>query len=149
VGLVAACDMAVALEKVTFCLSEVKLGIAPAVISPFLLEKMGSSALRRYALTAEPFDAIQARRVGLVTDVVENFGELDTWINEVADALRVTSRLAVAATKEILHGIGGLPLDDAQAFTAKTIAELRASAEGQEGLKAFLEKRKPKWLLDE
>jgi methylglutaconyl-CoA hydratase len=149
VGLVAACDLAVAMEKVKFCLSEVKLGLAPAVISPFLIGRMNASALRRYALTGEPFDAVDAQRAGLVTEVVENFGELDKWINEIADAIRGAAPGAVAACKSTLHAVRDMPIDEAQAWTARQIAELRASKEGQEGLKAFLEKRRPSWIIEE
>lgn len=146
VGLVAACDMAVALEKVTFCLSEVKLGLVPAVIAPFLLKKMLPGALQRYAITAEPFDAVEARRIGLVSETVETFEDLDNWISEVGDAVKSAGPRAVTACKSVLHEVMDKPMEEAHAFTAQAIAELRASEEGQEGLKAFLEKRPPSWM---
>lgn len=145
IGLVAACDMAVALEKVTFCLSEVKLGIAPATIAPFLVEKVGPGALRRYALTAERFDATEAKRIGLINEIVDKPEELDTWINDIADAVKVAGPNAVAACKAVIREVSKLPLDEAGPRTARRIAELRASDEGQEGLTAFLEKRPPDW----
>lgn len=145
VGLVAACDLAVALEKVTFCLSEARLGLAPAVISPFLLEKVAPAALRRYALTAEPFDGREAKRIGLVTEAVESFEDLDKWISDASDALKLAGPYALAACKKILRDVQQAAPDEVQALTAERIAELRASDEGQEGLKAFLEKRPPKW----
>ncbi|HRX83914.1 MAG TPA: enoyl-CoA hydratase/isomerase family protein [Phycisphaerae bacterium] len=145
VGLVAACDMAVALKKVTFCLSEVKLGIAPAVIAPFLAERIGAGPLRRWALTAEAFEAATALRMGLIHEVVDQPEELDAWIREIAEAVRKTGPNAVSACKRILHEVAHQSFDDAVAGCVQRIAELRTGKEGQEGLKAFLEKRKPKW----
>ncbi len=145
VGLVAACDMAVALRTVTFCLSEVKLGIVPAVISPFVMEKIGPGAARRYALTAERFDAAEARRLGLICEVVDSPEALDAWIAEVSKALLANGPGAIAACKQILSQVAGVPWDHVEAITTRKIAEIRVSPEGQEGLKAFLEKRKPNW----
>lgn len=146
VGLVAACDMAVALKKATFCLSEVKLGIAPAVIAPFLAERIGTGRLLRWALTAEAFDATAALRMGLVSEVVDQPEELDAWIRQIAEAVHKCGPNAVAACKRILHDVAHTPFDAAVTGCVKTIAELRTSKEGQEGLKAFLEKRKPNWF---
>lgn len=146
VGLVAACDMAVALKKVTFCLSEVKLGIAPSVVAPFLAERIGVGPLRRWALTAEPFGAAEALRIGLVNEVVDQPEELDAWIRDVAEAVRQTSPAALAAGKAILHETAQMDFDAAVEWCTQRIAELRTSDEGQEGLTAFLEKRKPKWV---
>jgi len=146
VGLVAACDMAVAVRSAIFSLSEVKLGILPAVISPYVLEKIGPGAARRYGITAERFDADEARRIGLINEVVETPGELDDWIAGIAKAVRGNGPKAVAACKRILSDVAGVPWDEVQALTTKRISELRVSDEGQDGLKAFLEKRKPGWL---
>jgi methylglutaconyl-CoA hydratase len=146
VGLVAACDMAVALQEAVFCLSEVKLGIAPAVIAPFLVERIGAGALRRYALTAEAFNAVAAARIGLVHEVVQHPDELDAWIAEQADAISRTGPSAVAACKQIIHEVAHSDFDTALEYAAQRIAELRTSEEGQEGLKAFLEKRRPDWV---
>ncbi len=147
IGLVAACDLAVALAKATFCFSEVKLGIAPAVIAPFVMEKTGAGPLRRYALTAERFDAAEARRLGLVNEIVQRPEELDTWIQQIADAVQATGPQAVAACKALLHEVSRTAdLDAAMELTARVIADLRTSEEGQEGLRAFLEKRQPRWI---
>lgn len=145
VGLVAACDMAVATAESMFCLSEVKLGIVPAVISPFVLEKIGAGHARRYALTAERFDGREAHRIGLVSQAVDQPAELDPWIEQIAASVSGNGPAAVAACKRILDRVGGQSWDDVQAYTTRQIAEIRVSPEGQEGLKAFLEKRKPGW----
>ena len=139
VGLVAACDIAVALQAAKFCLSEVKLGLAPAVISPLLLEKIGVSAARRYALTAERFDAEEARRIGLVHEVADDVDALDARIRQFANDLLEGKPQAQAATKQVLQDVAGLLVDDVADLTARRIAELRVSTEGQEGLRAFLE----------
>jgi len=146
VGLVAASDMAVAVKSAIFSLSEVKLGILPAVISPYVLEKIGPGAARRYGLTAERFDADEAKRIGLVSEVVDDADGLDAWIAGIAEAVKGNGPRAVAACKKILSDVAGVPWDDVQALTTKRIAELRVSEEGQDGLKAFLEKRNPGWL---
>lgn len=145
VGLVAACDMAVATAESMFCLSEVKLGIVPAVISPFVLEKIGAGPARRYALTAERFDGREAHRIGLVSHAVNQLAELDPWIEQIAASVSGNGPAAVAACKRILSRVAGQGWDDVQAFTTRQIAEIRVSPEGQEGLKSFLEKRKPGW----
>lgn len=145
VGLVAACDMGVALESVIFSLSEVKLGIVPAVISPFVMEKIGPGAIRRYALTAERFDALEAKRIGLVCEVVDSVERLDEWIASTATLLKANGPVALSACKKTLTEVAGFAWDDVQRLTTKRIAGLRASPEGQEGLNAFLEKRKARW----
>jgi len=145
VGLVAACDMAVALSSAVFCLSEVKLGIVPAVISPYVLEKIGIGAARRYAVTAEQFDAMEAKRIGLVSEVVSSIERLDAWIAKRCKAILANAPEATAVCKQVMREVPSLGWDDARAFTTRTIAERRVSPEGQEGLKAFLEKRPPVW----
>lgn len=146
VGLTAACDMAVTLDAATFCLSEVKLGIIPAVISPYVLEKIGQTHMRRYGLTAERFDGIEAKRIGLVSESVGSIEEMDYWIRAVASALIANGPEAVAACKQVLREVAQTTTwDEAQALTTRRIAERRVSAEGQDGLKAFLEKREPGW----
>jgi methylglutaconyl-CoA hydratase len=144
VGLIAACDIAIAAAGAIFCLSEVKLGIVPAVISPFVLEKIGTAAARRYALTAERFDASEAKRIGLISDVVET-AQLDDWIGRVVEHLTANGPAAIAACKQILSHVAGQKWDELLADTTQQISRIRVSAEGQEGLKAFLEKRKPGW----
>jgi methylglutaconyl-CoA hydratase len=145
VGLVAACDMAVALANATFCLSEVKLGIVPAVISPFVLEKIGAGAARRYALTAERFDAAEAKRIGLVSEVVDNDQQMNAWIERIIEHVMANGPEAIATCKQVLAHVAGDKWDELQAYTTRQIARIRVSPEGQEGLKAFLEKRKPGW----
>jgi methylglutaconyl-CoA hydratase len=146
VGLVASCDLAAALTTANFCLSEVKLGILPAVISPFVLEKIGAGAARRYALTAEVFDAIEARRIGLVSETAAAIEEMDAWIDKICKTIAANGPAAIAACKRILSEVGGVDWERVEDITTRKIAELRVSEEGQEGLKAFLEKRKPSWV---
>ena len=145
-GLVAACDIVVASDNVNFCLSEVKLGLIPATISPYVIKAMGDQASRRYFLTAERFDAREAKRLGLAHEVVPS-EELDTTVNTIVKALVNNSPNAVREAKKLVRDIAGLPIDDVLlADTAGRIANIRASAEGREGVASFLEKRKPAWL---
>ncbi len=146
VGLIAACDMAVAVESASFSLSEVKLGLLPAVISPFVVRKIGLSAARRYCLTAERFKAPEAHRIGLVNEVVPGEMELDETINAIIEAIRANGPQAVAFCKTLLEQVSLFDWEHAVDITTKMIAERRASAEGQEGMKAFLEKRPPAWV---
>jgi methylglutaconyl-CoA hydratase len=146
VGLTAVSDIAVAVESAVFCLSEVKLGIVPAVISPYVMEKIGPGQMRRYGLTAERFSAVEAKRIGLVHEVFAIVEEMDRWIEQTCEALKANGPKALAATKRILSEVAGVPWNQVQNRTTSTIAELRASPEGQEGLKAFLEKRPPNWI---
>jgi methylglutaconyl-CoA hydratase len=129
----------------TFCLSEVKLGIIPAVISPFVLEKIGPGHLRRYGLTGERFDAREAQRIGLISHVAATVEEMDRWIDEMGTTLQANGPKAMAAFKRTLSEVVDLAWDKVEGLTTRRIAELRVSPEGQEGLKAFLEKRKPNW----
>lgn len=147
VGLVAACDMAVALPQVVFCLSEVKLGIIPAMISPFVLEKIGAAA-RRYALTAERFDGVEAKRIGLVSEVVEDAAGLDAWIDGIEAAVKQVGPRAVAECKRVLRDVIDAEWGGVEALTTERIADVRVSAEGQEGLRAFLDKRPPSWMAE-
>jgi methylglutaconyl-CoA hydratase len=146
-GLVAACDIVVASEAANFCLSEVKLGLIPATISPYVIMAIGEQASRRYFLTAERFPALEAKRLGLVHELVVP-EQLDTTINGIVTALANNSPNAVREAKKLVRDIAGLPIDDALlADTAGRIAAIRASDEGREGVASFLEKRKPTWLL--
>jgi methylglutaconyl-CoA hydratase len=145
-GLVAACDIVVASEGVNFCLSEVKLGLIPATISPYVIKALGDQAARRYFLTAERFDAQEARRLGLAHEVVPA-GQLDAAVAAIVNALVANSPNAVREAKKLVRDISGLPIDDVLlADTAGRIAAIRASGEAREGVAAFLEKRKPSWL---
>jgi methylglutaconyl-CoA hydratase len=145
-GLVAACDIAVAGEKANFCLSEVKLGLIPATISPYVIKAMGENAARRYFLTAERFSAQEAKRIGFVQEVVAHEA-LDATVDEIVKALVANSPNAVKEAKRLVQDVGGAELTDVLiADTADRIADIRASEEGREGVKSFLEKRKPAWL---
>jgi methylglutaconyl-CoA hydratase len=145
-GLVAACDIVVAADGVNFCLSEVKLGLIPATISPYVIKAMGDQASRRYFLTAERFDAREAKRLGMAHEVVPA-EELDTTVAGIVKALVNNSPNAVREAKKLVRDIAGLPIDDVLlADTAGRIANIRASSEGREGVASFLEKRKPAWL---
>lgn len=147
VGLVAACDMAVAVESVTFALTEVKLGIIPAVISPYVAERIGVGQMRRFALTAERFDAAEARRIGLISEVAADEAAMDEQIAFFVKLLKKNGPEAIAHCKRLLRDMPETAdWDGATQLTAERIAERRISAEGQDGLKAFLEKRPAAWL---
>ncbi len=143
-GLVACCDMVVAVEGAKFGFTEVRLGIVPANISTFVLPKIGPRAARRYFLTGERFDAIRAKEIGLIHEIVPP-DRLDAQVQELVEAILQCGPDAVATAKEIVRQGMALSRDDAIAYTVKTIARVRVSPEGQEGLAAFLEKRKPRW----
>ena len=146
IGLVAACDIAVAADGVQFCLSEVKLGLIPATIAPYVIKAMGENAARRYFLTAERFPAAEAQRIGFL-HAVSAADELDGAVESIVNALLANSPNAVREAKRLVRDVAGQPLtpeliDD----TVGRIATIRASAEGGEGVRSFLEKRKPSWL---
>ncbi|MDB5842097.1 MAG: enoyl-CoA hydratase [Herminiimonas sp.] len=146
IGLVAACDIAVAADTVNFCLSEVRIGLTPATISPYVIRAMGENAARRYFLTAERFSAQQALHIGLVHEVAAA-DALDATVGQIVKALTTASPNAVGAAKRLVRDIAARPIDDALiADTVTRIAEIRASDEGREGVQSFLEKRKPSWL---
>ncbi|AMV70455.1 enoyl-CoA hydratase/isomerase family protein [Desulfuromonas carbonis] len=146
VGLVACCDIALATTEVTFCLSEVKLGLIPAVISPYVAAAIGPRATRRYFITAERFDAAEAHRLGLVHELVPP-GELEARADSLSRLLLRNSPRAMASVKELVAEVSLSFLDDDLiADTAERIAEARASDEGREGLSAYLEKRPPNWI---
>lgn len=145
-GLVAACDIAVAAENAHFCLSEVKLGLIPATISPYVIRAMGENAARRYFLTAERFSAQEAMRIGFVHELAAA-DALDEKVAHIVNALVFASPNAVKEAKRLVHDVAGLALsDELVADTVERIADIRASDEGREGVKSFLEKRKPSWL---
>ncbi len=147
-GLVAACDIAVAANTANFCLSETRLGLVPATISPYVIRAMGEQAARRYALTAERFDAAEALRIGFVHAVVAPEA-LDAAVNEILAALMQTSASAAREAKRLVREIAPRSVDDALvAETAERIAAIRASDDGREGVRAFLDKRKPRWVSD-
>lgn len=145
VGLIACCDIAIASKQALFCLSEVKLGLIPAVISPYVIEAIGARAARRFMLTAERFSAEQACRLGLVHQVVEA-QELDTTLDSMLEFLLAAGPAAQAAAKDLIRAVSNQPIDsDIIQNCAQRIAQIRATSEAREGLDAFLEKRKPNW----
>ncbi len=147
VGLVAACDLAVAASSARFCLSEVKLGLIPATIMPHVLRAMGERAAQRYTLTAEVFDATTAQHIGLLHAVAADTAALDAQVLQWTQALRVASPQGLAAAKRLLAEVAHRPLSEALlADTAERIAQARASRDGREGIAAFLSKRKPDWV---
>ena len=148
IGLVAACDMAVASTHATFCLSEVKLGLVASTISPYVIRAMGERQARRYVLSAEKFDAQEAQRIGLIHTLATPEA-LDAHVNEIQNALLQASPTAVTQAKRLLREVAARPLDAALIEdTAQRIATARASEDGREGIAAFLEKRKPRWVRE-
>ena len=144
-GLVAACDMAFAARGATFCLSETRLGLIPATIGPYVVRAIGRRNALRYFQTAERFDGAEALRIGLLSALVED-GQLDACIAGVLEALAQASPNAAREAKRLVHDIAGQPLtDDLLADTAERIAAARSSEDGREGVRAFLQKRKPAW----
>ncbi len=145
VGLIACCDIAIASDNAIFSLSEVRLGLIPSVISPYLIAVIGSRAARRYFLSGEQFDAARALQLSLVHEVVEP-ESLDARLEQCIDALLNSGPSAQAAAKELIEQVQGRAIDESLIEeTARRIAEVRASDEAREGLTAFLEKRKPDW----
>lgn len=147
-GFVAACDIAIASTEAVFCISEAKLGLTPATISPYVIRAMGERAASRYFLSAERFDAAEAYRIGFVHDICLP-AELDGRVNDMLGHLILGGARAIEECKKLIQLSGGTKLTPAvRAETARRIAETRASAEGKEGIASFLEKRKPKWVTD-
>ncbi len=145
-GLVAACDMAVSVDTAHFCLSEVKLGLIPATISPYVIRAMGARAAHRYFLTAERFDAWQAHRIGFVHEVV-SAEQLDARVAELTNALISASPNAVRSCKTLVQEVAGREIAAPLiGRTVEGIADIRTSSEGREGVQSFLQKRKPSWL---
>jgi methylglutaconyl-CoA hydratase len=145
-GLVAACDIAVSVDTATYCLSEVKLGLIPATISPYVIRAMGARAAHRYFLTAERFTAAEAHRIGFVHELV-TAGALDAKVAELTQALASASPNAVRACKRLVLDVAEREINAALiAGTVEGIADIRASDEGREGVQSFLQKRKPSWL---
>lgn len=145
-GLVAACDIALASTDAKFCLSEVRLGLIPAMISPYVIKSIGEARARRYFLTGEVFSAADAYRIGLVADLVEA-DRLDEKLQEIIGHLLLGGPQAMGACKQLIRDVAGRPIDDdITRETAARIARARASDEAQEGIAAFFEKRKPSWV---
>ena len=145
-GLIAACDMAVASQNVEFCLSEVKLGLIAATISPYVVHAIGARTAHRYFLTAERCTAAEAYRIGLIQELVTD-DELDATINQLLGHLIQASPEALASSKALLRAVIDHPIEPKLiADTARRIAHARASKDGKEGVRAYLAKRKPAWV---
>ncbi len=145
-GLVAACDIGIAVESAQFGFTEVKLGILPAVISPFVIQRIGAARAREYFLTGERFLASVALNIGLIQHIVVHEGALDALVDSKISQILTSAPGAVAAAKELIFGLAEQTLESSPEFTAKAIAKVRTGAEGQAGMKAFLEHHKPPWI---
>jgi methylglutaconyl-CoA hydratase len=144
-GLICCCDIAVAADEAIFSISEARLGLVPATISPYVVDAIGARAARRYFLTAERFSASEARRIGLVHEVAPR-AALDAAVDEIVASLLEAGAGAQARSKRLIAEVQGRPMSETlMALTARAIAEARASAEAREGLAAFFAKRKPNW----
>lgn len=148
VGLVSCCDIAVASDRASFCLSEVKLGMVPATISPYVIESIGPRAARRYFITAERFNAKTALNIGLISECVAE-GELDSSIATLIDALLSNGPAAITAAKQLISDVKHKPIDQPlKDTTSHLIADIRCSVEGREGVSAFLDKRPANWIQE-
>jgi methylglutaconyl-CoA hydratase len=146
VGLAAVCDVVVAVDGMNFCLSEARLGLLPATISPYVIRAMGEQAARRYFITAERFTASQGQAMGLVHELC-SANALDAKVDEIVAALVANGPLATRACKALVQDVAGLQItDDLRGETARRIADIRFSSEGKEGIQSFLQKRSPTWL---
>jgi methylglutaconyl-CoA hydratase len=146
VGLISCCDVALSVKTATFALSEVKLGLLPATISPYVISKIGESHARRFFITAETFNAEKAQSVGLVHEVFASMEELDAFATKLKGLLKNNSPTGIQASKELIQAVKNKPIDHSlMRDTAERLANQRSSPEGKEGVRAFLEKRKPKW----
>jgi methylglutaconyl-CoA hydratase len=147
-GLISCCDMAIGADDAQFCLSEVKIGLAPAVISPFVIQAIGERHARRYALTAERFNGTRAREIGLLAESYPA-SDLDQQVQHWIDNLLLNSPQAMRVSKDLLREVGQGELSPAlRRYCENAIARIRVSPEGQEGLRAFLQKRDPAWRDD-
>ncbi|EIK96346.1 gamma-carboxygeranoyl-CoA hydratase [Pseudomonas sp. M47T1] len=148
-GLISCCDLAIGTEDAQFCLSEVRIGLTPAVISPFVVKAIGERATRRYALTAERFDAQRAYELGLLSETCAA-AELEQRVAHWIDNLLLNSPQAMRACKDLLREVAhGETTTAVRRYCENAIARIRVSGEGQEGLRAFLEKRPPTWQTQE
>ena len=146
VGLIAACDVAVAGPGARFAFSEARLGLVPAVIGPYVVAAIGERAARRYFLTGERFSAGEAHRIGLISEVAPDDAALDALVGRILEALSASGPAAMREAKALVRALRNRPIDGLLIDeTSRTLARVRASPEGQEGIAAFLEKRKPRW----
>ena len=145
-GIVAACDMAVAVKGTHFAFSEVKLGLIPATIAPYVVEAVGARTARALFMTADGFDAAAAKEFGLVSHVLGSADEIESFVTAFADSMKACAPGAVGEAKRLVNDVAGRPIDHGlMEDTARRIAHARVSDEGQEGVRAYLEKRKPRW----
>lgn len=144
IGLLAVCDITITVPEAIFAFSEVKLGIIPAVISTFVAPRMTPAMMRRFFITGERFDATTAQRIGLI-DIITSPEKLDTTIDSYIEQVRSSGPHAIKEIKHLLYQLQKMDLAEYKEFTVNKISELRVSPEGQEGIKGFLEKRKPTW----
>ena len=147
-GLAAVCDVTVSHESCQFALSEVRLGLVPAVIAPYVIEKIGIGAARSLFVTGERFDGVKALRIGLVQHLATAEEECETVVSTIVGRVMAASPAAIAAGKQLIRHIAGKSPDEAAAQTAACIADLRDSPEGREGIRAFLEKTRPSFAVD-
>jgi methylglutaconyl-CoA hydratase len=148
-GILSACDMVFAVTGTKFAFTEVKLGVIPATIAPYVLARIGASAARRYFLTAEAFGSAEAMRIGLVNSEVADVAGLDEIEAKLKAQMLLNSPAAVEACKQLIHEVGGARIPLAvREFTAQLLAETRDSPDGREGMSAFNERRKPRWQED-
>ncbi|MGZ5251272.1 MAG: enoyl-CoA hydratase-related protein, partial [Caldimonas sp.] len=146
-GIASVCDIRIAADAATFCLSEARLGLLPATISPYVVRAMGEQAARRYFVTAERFGAAEAKAMGFAHEVC-SADELDARVDRVVAALVANGPMATRACKQLVQDVAGREITPAlRAETARRIADIRASPEGKEGVSSFLEKRKPGWII--
>jgi len=145
-GLVAACDIGVAMESVQFGFTEVKLGIIPAIISPFVIARVGPGRAREFFITGERFLAPIAMNIGLIQHVVSHEQALDALIDSKISQVMTSAPAAIAAAKELVFGVAARNLESSLDFAAEAIAQARAGTEGQAGMQAFLERQKPPWI---
>jgi methylglutaconyl-CoA hydratase len=145
-GLVAACDIGVAVESVQFGFTEVKLGIIPAIISPFVLARVGPGRAREFFITGERFLAPVAMNIGLIQHVVSHEPALDALIDSKISQILTSAPGAIAAAKELVFGVAARTLESSLDFAAEAIARARASMEGQRGMQAFFDHQKPPWI---
>lgn len=148
IGFVSACDIALASEDARFGLSEVKIGLVPAAISPYVIRRIGESKAREYFLTGTRISAQKAQDIGLINDVAPA-EELEDKVEEIIQLLLASGPEALASCKELIQKVAHMSFEEAKSFTARMIANLRVSKEGQEGMASFLEKRKPLWTEEE
>lgn len=145
-GLIACCDVAIGVSEALFCFSDVRLGVIPAIVAPYVIRAIGERAARRYFITAERFNAGKAKRLGLIHQAVEN-EELDLAVEQMVRQVLVNGPQAMAAAKRLVRELGGRAIGtDTIELTIERIAQVRSSAEGQEGIAAFIEQRAPTWL---